>query len=227
MKRLKLITSISLALTAISVAVATYNLIKLFSHEKENAMKTVKECAENAVLLEMIGRMESSEDASQSYLRLNAFLELTQQKDGRVAKADSLRTSLASVLCVGLDFPDNKSKTDMAVLDSIFRMELVRHNMFPDIASIIPTDTPFPNNVRLWKTQYSYSPAHSPEYDVYVSPMPGTVLSRMWGIMIPFSAVIFLLTFLSCYLIKTINQMRTIEQMKDDLLTNIRLHICP
>ena len=221
MKRLKLITSISLVLTAISIVVASFNLIRLYTHEKEYTMETVRQCAENAVLLEMIARMENSEDASQSYLRLNAFLELAQQKDGRIAKADSVRISLASVLSVGLDFPDNKSKTDFEVLDSIFRIELARHNLFPVVASIMPINTLFPIDARLWKTQYSYSPSKSPEYDVYISPMPGKVLSRMWGIILPFIAVIILLSFLSFYLMYTISQIRTIEQMKDDFAHNM------
>ena len=221
MKHLKLTTSISLILTAISVAVATYNLIKLYNHEKENTMETVKKCAENAVLLEMIGRMKTSEDASQSFLRLNTFLELAQQKDGCVGKTDSVRTSLASVLAFGLDFPDKKSRPDIDVLDSIFRMELARHNMFPKLASIIRVGAEFPHKNKLWQTQYSYNPARSPEYDIYVSPMAGKVLSRMWGIILPFIAVILLLSFLSFYLMKTLRQMRTLEQMKDDFAHNM------
>ena len=221
MKHLKLTASISLILTAISVAVATYNLIKLYNHEKENTMETVKECAENAVLLEMIGRMKTSEDASQSFLRLNTFLELAQQKDGCVGKADSVKTSLASVLAFGLDFPDNKSRPDIDVLDSIFRMELARHNMFPQLASIIRVGAEFPHKTESWQTQYSYNPARSPEYDIYVSPMAGKVLSRMWGIILPFIAVLLLFSFLSFYLMRTLRQMRTLEQMKDDFAHNM------
>lgn len=221
MKRLKLITALSLILTAILLGVATYNLIKLYIHEKENTMETVKECAENAVLLEMIGRMETSKVVPQSYIRLNAFLELAQQKDGRLAKADSIRTSLASLLSFGLEFKDNKSQKDMKVMDSIFRVELARHNLFPKISSIIPVGTSFPYEARLWKTQYSYSPVGQPKFDVYVSQMYGIVLSRMWGIIIPFIAVILLFLCLSSYLVKTISKMRTIEQMKDDFTHNM------
>ncbi len=221
MKRLMLITILSLVLTVISVAVATFNLVKLYTHEKDITMETVRECAENAVLLEMIGRMESSEDASQSYLRLNAFLEIAQQKEGRVAKADSVKISLASVLRVGLDFKDSKSAPDMEVLDSMFRMELDRHNLSPEVASIITVGSKFPQVNKLWKIQYSHTPASRPAYDVYVSPMPGTVLARMWGIIIPFITVIVLFSFLSVYLIRTIGKMRTIEQMKDDFAHNM------
>ena len=221
MKRLKLITTLSLILTAILLGVATYNLIKLYIHEKENTMETVKECAENAVLLEMIGRMETSKVVPQSYIRLNAFLEMVQQKDGRLAKADSIRTSLASLLCFGLEFKDNKSKKDMKAMDSIFRVELARHNLFPKISSIIPVGTSFPYEARLWKTQYSYNPAGKPVFDVYVSQMYGVVLSRMWGIIIPFIAIILLFLSLSVYLVKTISKMRTIEQMKEDFTHNM------
>lgn len=221
MKHLKLITTISLVFTAISIAVATFNLIKLYSNEKENTMKTVLTCAENAVLLEMIGRMESSERASESYMRVNAFLEIAQQKEGHVAKADSIRTSLASLLRVGIDFKGDKSHVDFKAMDSIFRMELDRRNISSEKAYIIPVDESISADPKLWSIQYSFSPASGPDYNVYVSPIPGKVLSRMWGIIIPFIAIILLLTSLSFYLIKTINQMRTIEQMKEDFAHNM------
>ncbi|MDE6272481.1 MAG: HAMP domain-containing histidine kinase [Muribaculaceae bacterium] len=221
MKRLRLITTLSLILTAIAVGVAGYNLIQLYFHEKEQMMKTVRECAENAILLEMIGRMESSEIASQSYVSLNAFLEVSQQSEGQIAASDSIRTSLASLLLFGLEFPDDKSKTDMEVLDSIFKAELARHNLYPRISSIVPVGTSFHNDIPLWETQYSYSSASQSAFDIYVSRMNGKVLSRMWGIIIPFTAVLILLSFLSIYLIKTIYRLRTIEQMKDDFAHNM------
>lgn len=221
MKRLKLVSTLLLALTAVAVVVATCNLIKLYTHEKENTMKIVRGCAENAVLLEIINRMEKSENVSQSYVRLNSFLELAQQKDGRVAKADSLRTSLASVLLFGLEFQAGKSRVDKPALDSLFKVELARQNLFPEIASMIRIRDSIPHKEKLWRIQYSYNSGSSPIYDVYVSPMPGKVLARMWGIIIPFVAVIILLSFLSSYFIKTINRMRTIEQMKDDFTHNM------
>ncbi|MDE6007571.1 MAG: HAMP domain-containing histidine kinase [Muribaculaceae bacterium] len=221
MRRLTLITTISLILTALVVGVATYNLIKLYTHEKENAMQTVGECAENAVLLEIISRMQNSEQASQSYLRLNAFIALAQQKEGRVAEADSMKISLASLLLVGLDVQDDKSKPDMKAMDSIFKMQLARNNLFPEIAAIIPVGTPVPYSVRLWETSYNYNPGSPPAFDVYVSPMHGAVLSRMWGIIIPFIAVILLFLSFSIYLINTIGRMRSIEQMKDDFAHNM------
>ncbi|MDE7414419.1 MAG: HAMP domain-containing histidine kinase [Muribaculaceae bacterium] len=220
MKRLKLITSISLILTAISIVVATYNLVKLYSHEKENTMETVKECAENAILLEMMDRMEKSENVSQSFIRLNAFLETSQLKEGKVSN-DRVRTSLASLLLFGLDYRNKKNVIDTLALDSIFKDQLAQHNMFPKISSIISVGTGIPYKSGLWKTQYSYNPGSKPTFDIYVSKMPGTVLTRLWGIIIPFISIILLFMFLSGYLVKTIRNLRTIEQMKDDFAHNM------
>lgn len=80
MKRLRIILILSLAAAALAVTVASWNLWALYRHEKEQTMTTVRECAENAFILEMIGRMQSSEKASESFIRLNDFMESAQQK---------------------------------------------------------------------------------------------------------------------------------------------------
>ena len=63
MKHFKIIVIIALIATAITVAIASYNLFALYRHEKEQTMAIVRECADNAFLLEMIGRMQSSDEA--------------------------------------------------------------------------------------------------------------------------------------------------------------------
>ena len=221
MKRLKLVSVLSLCLTVFAVAIATINLSKLYKNEKESTLKTVSKCAENAIILEMISRMEKGEKASQSYLGLNSFIEFAQQKDGHVAQADSLRTSLASVLLIGLEFKARKARINQNVVDSIFKEELARHDMFPSVATILPTDADLPDKDHLWTVQYSYSPRNKHDFDIYISPMTGEVLSRMWGIIIPFVLVILLFVFLSAYLGRTIRNLRTLEQMKDDFTHNM------
>ncbi len=112
MKRLKFIMTISLAVTFVAVFVASWNLHRLYINEKEWTMKTVRDCAENAIILEMIGRMRPSQQAEESFIKLNSFIEIAQQKDGRIANSDTLRTSLESVLRFGLDFKDVSNLPD-------------------------------------------------------------------------------------------------------------------
>ncbi|MDE7160750.1 MAG: HAMP domain-containing histidine kinase [Muribaculaceae bacterium] len=221
MKRLKIIMTLSLAVAAAAVIAATCSLFRLYLNERDTMMETVRECAGNAVMLEMIGRMQSGEDAGESFIRLNAFTEMVQQKDGRPANADTLRITLAGLLRFGLEFQYNRPNPDQAELDSIFRAELGRHGLKPGFASILQPQSEPENDSRLWCVAYNLTPEPSPEYMVYVSPMPGNVLAGMWGIILPFICLILIFSFLTLYLSRTVSRLKTLEQMKDDFTHNM------
>lgn len=221
MKHFRTITASCLAIIVTAIGIAVYNLAGLYNSEKKRVMDIVKECAANADLLEMISRMESGEKASQSFIRLNTFIEFHQQKEGRVAVSDTLNTSLASILRIGLEFAEGKQQTDFPVLDSIFREELHRHDLYPSKAILRPHGSDNPSGDRLWKSEFKIDPGHSPQYDIYVSPMPGKVLSYMWGIIIPVFTITILFIFLSYYLIYTVRKLKGIEKMKDDFTHNM------
>ncbi len=127
MKHLKLIMTLTLAVTTVAVVVAVWYLISLYNNEKQATLNSVRECAENAILLEMIDRMLPSEDSAESFMRLNAFLEMTQQKDGRISNADTLQASLAGILSFGLEFKDEQTHPNEERLNDIFKAELNRH----------------------------------------------------------------------------------------------------
>lgn len=221
MKHFKIIVIIALIATAITVAIASYNLFALYRHEKEQTMAIVRECADNAFLLEMIGRMQSSDEAKGSFVRLNAIIESVQQKDGRLAKSDTLQTSLAGILRYGLEFKDNRWQPDYEKLDSLFLEEIHRKGMNADEAYIMESNPGLSTKKNLWKTSYRISPTSSAVYDVYVSSMHSEVLTRLWGIIIPFVILIFTFLFLSIYLTSIIRKLRTLEQMKDDFTHNM------
>jgi len=221
MKHLKVIMTLTLSVMAIALAVATFNLVSLYRHEKEQTMAVVRECAENAFLLEMIGRMESGEGKKAPYIRLNTIMEIAQQKDGRIARSDTLRTSLAAILQCGLDFKDDRWDRDSETLDSIFMAELNRNGLRPEEAFIKDDALGQTADSKLWKTTYRISPSSPPEYDVCVSPMRMSVLARLWGIIIPFLVVVSAFSFLAIYFTRTFKRMRTLEQMKDDFTHNM------
>lgn len=225
MKRLKDIMIIGLTLVVFAILCAVYNLVRLYEHEKDKTLEIVTSCAENANILEIISRMESGEKAQEAYVKLNAFMEIAQQKGGKISRynrSDTVRTSLASLLRFGLEFSENKANTNFEALDSFFRAELNRHGLFPDYAKIEPFGLNNVRNTSLWKTQFRVSPDEkSMTYDVYVSPMRGNVLSGLWGIIIPFVIVIVIFVYLSLYLLGVIRQLRTLDQMKDDFTHNM------
>lgn len=223
MKRLKITVALTLSAMVAAVIIASFNIVNLYNHEKKELMLRVRECAQNALILEMIGRMESAEKASQSFIRLNSFIETAQQKDGRVAKSDTLQASLLSLLRVGLECKDDSWQSNPNMVDSLFREELRRKGLVSNVAIIRESDSKEQEDAGLWKTTYRYNnnPTSTNDYVLYVSPMYGEVLSNMWGIIIPFTVVIALFLFLSVYLGKTIARMKTLEQMKEDFTHNM------
>lgn len=86
---------------------------------------------------------------------------------------------------------------------------------------ILPIDSGLSGNESWWTQEFSMSPGREPVYRIYVSPMPGKVLSQMWGMIIPLSIAVAIFTFLSAFLIHTVGKLRTIEQMKDDFTHNM------
>ena len=211
---------LALSLNAIAIAVASYNLIALYRYEKEQTLAKVRKCAENAIILEMIGRMQRSEE-DQSFIRLNTFVETIQQKDGISANSDTLKISLASILSLGLEFKDVRAAPDTAALDSIFLSEIHRNGLNADRAYLRKTGSAFSADNDLWKTYYRISPSSRGEYEAYVSPMYREVLTHLWGIVVPFVVLVLVFCFLSIYLTGIIRKLRTLEQMKDDFTHNM------
>ena len=221
MKHLKVILALTLGVTVIAVVIAACNLAALYQHEKEQTMAAVRKCAENAILLEMIGRMKSGAGARQSFVRLNYFMEAAQQHDGRLAKSDTVRASLASLLQYGLEFRDDRWRPEPKALDSIFSAELQRNGLDAEAAFIRNKDSAPSESGGLWRTAYSLSHSSTADYYIYVSPLYGAVLHSLWGIVTPFFVLILAFSFLSVYLTGVIRRMRTLEQMKDDFTHNM------
>lgn len=221
MKKFKVVTFVSLVVSAAAVIAVAYNLSCMYRSEKMRTMQTVRECAVNADLLEIISRMKSGEEADGAFVRLNHIVEQHQQKEGRVMQADSVQTSLSSLLRVGLEFEDGRNGTDYAVLDSIFTEELHRHGLYPAEARIFRYESPEAQQGRWWRTDVTLGGLGKPDYEACVSPLSGDVLARMRGIVIPLAVAFVAFGFLCVYLIRYVGKMRTIEQMKEDFTHNM------
>lgn len=136
-------------------------------------------------------------------------------------QADSVQTSLSSLLRVGLEFEDGRTGTDYTVLDSIFTEELHRHRLYPAEARIFRYGSPEAQQGRWWRTDVTLGGLGTPDYEACVSPLSGDVLTRMRGIVIPLAVAFVAFGFLCVYLIRYVGKMRTIEQMKEDFTHNM------
>lgn len=221
MKDFKIITRTSLIVAILAIGVVAYNIFGLYNSKKQLTMEIVRSCAVNADILEMISRMKSGNSTPQSFIRLNSIIEQIQQKDGVPGNADTLRTTLGSLISLGLEFEIAKPQTDHNKLDSIFNMELHRHGLYPAEAWISASDSVPPSRNYYWSVEFERNPNHSTGIKAFISPLPGKVLAQMWGIIVPLVIVVLTFTFLASYLIRYVKKLRSIEEMKDDFTHNM------
>lgn len=115
-------------------------------------------------------------------------------------------------------------------VDSLFRLSLEKKGITPKKTSVISISEkgevqksysePF-NKSRLDSVSLYYNLLTGDRYVAYYSSPLSYILSQMAGILISNIALIIVFTLAFRYLYKTISQMRSIEEMKDDFVNNM------
>ena len=122
-------------------------------------------------------------------------------------------------------FPVNINDTD-----SLFRLSLKKKGINPKIISltsvsedgkIIKTDLQPVNTSRLDSVSLYYNLLTGDRYVAYYSSPLSFILGQMAGILISNIALIIVFTLAFRYLYKTISQLRSLEEMKDDFVNNM------
>lgn len=118
---------------------------------------------------------------------------------------------------------------NLSVMDSVLTMRLNNRNIFPDFVAVEVVDSlgnvvvsnPKLTSRSLDEFTYNYSPDNSLSYRAKVTPVTRHILSQMMGVIV----TIFLLmaTFAAAfwYLFRTVSRLRTLEEMKDDFVSNM------
>ncbi|MDE6489631.1 MAG: HAMP domain-containing histidine kinase [Muribaculaceae bacterium] len=119
---------------------------------------------------------------------------------------------------------------DMADLDSLFRLSLARKGFVPNVAFVTRVasdgtveagDSSLLGVGRLDSVSICYNIMTGECYTAYYSSPMGYILRQMLGIVVSTVAVIILITVAFCYLFMTVARLRTIEEMKDDFVSNM------
>lgn len=122
-------------------------------------------------------------------------------------------------------FPGNISD-----MDSLFRLSLARKGIFPKVASVLQVsesgeviagDPSVRMNAELDSVSSCYNILTGDYYVAYYSSPLGYILRQMEGIIISTLAIIILITIALWYLFHTVSKLRTIEEMKDDFVSNM------
>lgn len=120
---------------------------------------------------------------------------------------------------------------DLNITDSIFRARLADRQIYPDsvaIEIVSETDSVLLGNIQLQNGIEGYdvfrlcfSPENRWFYRASVSPLTSHILSQMMGVIVTIFLLMAAFTAAFWYLFRTVSRLRTIEEMKDDFVSNM------
>ena len=119
---------------------------------------------------------------------------------------------------------------DMAVMDSVLSNQLSYRLIYPDFLcvevvnskdSVICGNPKFNEKSGLDSFRYNLNPDEGIYYKAYMTPLTGHIVSEMSGVIITVFLLLVAFTLAFWYLFHTVSKMRTIEEMKDDFVSNM------
>lgn len=119
---------------------------------------------------------------------------------------------------------------DMSVMDSVLRNQLSHRSIYPDFLcvevvnnkdSVICKNPNFKGESGLDTFTININPNEGIYYKVYMTPLTRHILSQMLGVIITVFLLLVAFTLAFWYLLHTVSKMRTIEEMKDDFVSNM------
>jgi len=119
---------------------------------------------------------------------------------------------------------------DMAVMDSVLRNQLAHRFIYPDflcVEVVNSNDSVICGNPKLEDKsvfdsfRININPNEGIYYKAYMTPLTGHILSQMMGVIV--TVFLLMATFAAAfwYLFHTVSKLRTIEEMKDDFVSNM------
>ncbi|MCM1490438.1 MAG: HAMP domain-containing histidine kinase [Muribaculum sp.] len=120
---------------------------------------------------------------------------------------------------------------DLSITDSIFKARLADRGIFPDIVSIDIVDQKdsillsSSNRVLSNSDLETYKLCFNPEkgwlFKASMTPLTRHILSQMMGVIITIFLLMVAFSAAFWYLFRTVSKLRTIEEMKDDFVSNM------
>lgn len=119
---------------------------------------------------------------------------------------------------------------DLAVMDSVLRNQLSHRFIYPDFLcvevvdgkdSVICRNPKFNEAAGLDSFRYNINPDEGIYYKAYMTPLTRHILSQMMGVVITVFLLSLAFSFAFWYLFRTVSKMMTLEEMKDDFVSNM------
>ena len=119
---------------------------------------------------------------------------------------------------------------DLAVMDSVLRNQLSHRFIYPDFLcvevvdsndSVICRNPEFNEAAGLDSFRYNINPDEGVYYKAYMTPLTSHIISEMSGVIVTIFLLMVAFTMAFWYLFRTVSRLRTIEEMKDDFVSNM------
>ena len=119
---------------------------------------------------------------------------------------------------------------DMEVMDSVLYNQLSNRFIYPDFLcvevvnsndSVICGNPKFNGESGLDSFSFNINPDEGIYYKAYITPLTRHILSQMFGIIITVFLLMVAFSLAFWYLFRTVSRLRTIEEMKDDFVSNM------
>ena len=119
---------------------------------------------------------------------------------------------------------------DMAVMDSVLYNQLSNRFIYPDFLcvevvnsndSVICGNPKLNGELGLDSFSFNINPDEGIYYKAYMTPLTRHILSQMFGIIITVFLLMVAFSLAFWYLFRTVSRLRTIEEMKDDFVSNM------
>lgn len=119
---------------------------------------------------------------------------------------------------------------DMAVMDSVLYNQLSNRFIYPDFLcvevvnsndSVICGNPKLNGELGLDSFSFNINPDAGIYYKAYMTPLTRHILSQMFGIIITVFLLMVAFSLAFWYLFRTVSRLRTIEEMKDDFVSNM------
>ena len=119
---------------------------------------------------------------------------------------------------------------DMGVMDSVLYNQLSNRFIYPDFLcvevvnsndSVICGNPKFNGESGLDSFSFNINPDEGIYYKAYMTPLTRHILSQMFGIIITVFLLMVAFSLAFWYLFRTVSRLRSIEEMKDDFVSNM------
>lgn len=122
---------------------------------------------------------------------------------------------------------------NLTIMDSVLLERLADRNIYPDFVAVEVTDSSgnvYRGNIHAPKNKNAsgydvfslcFNPQTDMYYKAYMTPLTRHILSQMLGVIITVFLLLVAFALAFWYLLHTVSKMRTIEEMKDDFVSNM------